>query len=216
MPFDRKCYCITALHYQVGISQGWEIDRCNFEILSTLMIIFMQSPECPLPTFLFHDLFSSQGGRWWWGLSLSSCSCAHFRRWAMCSLFLAEISKLWPKIAKSTIFRLKPRTPSCHGLADWRCLSRRWGQLVSIALIFASLEQNFCFFHFIFAISQKKISFKSLPVITEIIINKHQKLLFLRYGPHFWMTHEIILVLYNFAHIASSQYLFLMLLFLLF
>ena len=62
----------------------------------------------------------------------------------------------------------------------------------------------------------KKISFKSLPVITEIIINKHQKLLFLRYGPHFWMTHEIILVLYNFAHIASSQYLFLMLLFLLF
>ena len=55
MPFDRKCYCITALHYQVGISQGWEIDRCNFEILSTLMIIFMQSPECPLPTFLFHD-----------------------------------------------------------------------------------------------------------------------------------------------------------------
>ena len=62
MPFDRKCYCITALHYQVGISQGWEIDRSNFEIVSTLMIIFMQSPECPLPTFFFRDFFHPKVG----------------------------------------------------------------------------------------------------------------------------------------------------------
>ena len=71
------------------------------------------------------------------------------------------------------MFRNRGWAAPSDGLADWRCLSRRWGQLVRIdALIFTFLEQN-CYFYFSFLRFHKKISFKSLLVIT--IWNYHKQ-----------------------------------------
>ena len=108
----------------------------------------MQSPECPLPTFLFHDfVFLTKVGGGDEDCLYLAVHVAVLEGGPCVPFSKLRSQSCDQKIAKTTISRLKPRTPPCHGLADWRCLSRRWGQLVRIyALIFTSLEQNFCFY----------------------------------------------------------------------